>query len=237
MIKFGNDIVTFGGDWLKYVEPEPPTPVVDDELLISSDTVTTVALRSGGFGWYENNSPITYSGNNRYVVHKIALSNAYGIIYHEHSTETIHQGQVEQIMMWNSDDNCRVGIANLVSIGQTVYSCGCRRSGLPMAYAYTNWTKACVEDIMVGSTNDLVIFRFIVDRDTNKVNVYCSSSTYGTTQRLIYDATMVDDIMLKSVSSIAPSSTTASNNDATRLYVDAKYEMHACSSFDVAIAC
>lgn len=32
MIKFGNDVVTVGGDWLKYEEPVPPTPVVDDEL-------------------------------------------------------------------------------------------------------------------------------------------------------------------------------------------------------------
>lgn len=245
MIKFGNDIVTVGGDWLKYEEPVPPTPVVDDELLISTDTVTTTAVRYGGFEWYENSTPITYSGNNRYIVHKITLSNAHAVIQHEVWTEDTKTGDILQIMLWSHPTgepghyNYLAGLANIKAIGHGNYLCSARSSD-PYSLAYTDWTRAY--DYSMMNNNNPVIFRFIVDRDTNKVNIYVTSTApYGATERLIYDADIVVDgttSMLKSVSSIAPFSTTAKNSsELTTVYVDAKYEMHACSSFDVAIAC
>ena len=240
MIKFGNDIVTVGGDWLKYVEPVPPTPVVD-ELLISTDTVTTAATKSGGgIIWYENSSPITYSGNNRYVVHKMTLSNAHQVVIYDGWSRDMEEGQVEQNIVWGSDGNMMVGVANIEYIGYGNYRVKGLSSGGSPRYAYTDWTRAYGADMF--NQRNPVIFRFIVDRDTNKVNIYCTSTgAYASNERLVYDANMVvagATSMLSSPTSIAPYSTTAAgSSDLTTLYVDAKYEMHACSSFDVAIAC
>jgi len=244
ILTFNNKILSAGTKWLG--DESSPTPVVDDELLISTDTTTTTATKSGGYLWYENSSPFTYSGSNRYVVHKITLSNAHAKIYHSGWTDT-KSGQIQQQIFWDRPTGEQghygtlVGIANITDIGQGNYICGGRTSSTSdPPYAYKDWTNAY--NVAMYNNDNPVIFRFIVDRDTNKVNVYCTKvGPSATDERLIYDANMVVDganSMLRSVSSISPFSITAKNNtDSTSVYVDAKYEMHACSSFDVAIAC
>lgn len=241
ILSFNNKILSAGTKWLE--QGSSPTPVVDDELLISTDTITTEAYMSGGNIWYSSNSPITYSGNNRYVVHKITLSNAYAKIWHSSGwTENTKSGQIEQTILWTGGPGGYLaGIANITSIDNGNYMCGARESNSSAPrYAYTDWTRAY--NVSMLNSDNPVIFRFIVDRDTNKVNVYCTRvGPYATNERLIYDANMVVDgtnSMLRSPSSIAPFSTTAKNaSETTFVYADAKYEMHACSSFDVAIAC
>ena len=244
ILAFNNKILSAGTKLLG--NDSSPTPVVDDELLISTDTVTTAASRSGGIIWYSNSSPITYSGNNRYVVHKITLSNAHSVTYNNGTTDE-KQGQIQQQIFWDRPTgepgsySTMLAIANIVNIDYAGYICGGRTSsGSNPRYAYTDWTRAY--DVQMFNNDNPVIFRFIVDRDTNKVNVYCTRvGPYATNERLIYDANMVVDgtnSMLKSPSSISPYSRTADDSSgATIVYADAKYEMHACSSFDVAIAC